>query len=434
MDELLEMKDYTDFAVSNPYYRKDRDYYFLEIELFFNDKEKQTLYRGGFKTKKDCQKERDKVIGQLYTKTFIIKENIKVSDYFIEWLENVMKPNLTYNSYMSYRNIVYNYIAIEFKNIDLVSLQAGKISQFYRYLADNYKSIQRLAHAVLKTGLEYALKKKIISSNPIERVVMPKKSKNSTYRTINIDSTKTLTLEQLKVLVNSAKNTPIYLHVLFAGLMGLRRSEILGLKYSDVDFLHRKLRVQRQLGVDPNKSKDEVAKKQYTKQEIKVKSFSSNRELDIPDIVFEAIQQERKEYEKNRHRRINDKNNPFRDWDYICCSSYGNPRSKTFHVEYFNRLLEINNLPKIRFHDLRKTYSTVLYKEKFSGKAISKLMGHASEIITADVYGDKKNIVCESLPSLEAYIEEVVPKDVVTNLEKIDVKIDQKTINELLPN
>ena len=434
MDELLEMKDYIDFAVSNPYYRKDRNYYFMEIELFFTDKEKQTLYRGGFTSKKEAVKERDKIIGQLYTKTFVVKENVKVSDFFILWLENVMRPKITYNSYLAYRNVVYNYLAIEFKNIELSSLQAGRISEFYRYLVDNHNGMFKLIHAVLKTGLEYALKKKIISSNPIERVKKPKKSKSIGYRTINIDSSSTLTIEQLKLLIESAKNTPIYLHVLFAGLMGLRLSEILGLKYSDIDFLHRTLKVQRQLGVDPKKSKDEVAKKQYTKQEIKVKSFSSNRELEIPDIVFEAIQQERREYEKNRHRRINDKSNPFRDWDYICCSTYGNPRGRGFHKDYFKRLLEINNLPQIRFHDLRKTYSTMLLKEGFSGKAVSKLMGHASEIITVDVYGDNKNIVCESLPLLDAYIDEVIPKEEVTNLEKIDVKIDQNTINELLPN
>ena len=434
MDELFQIKDYVDFAVSNPYYRKDRDYYFLEIELFFDDGSKKTLYRSGYKTKKEANKERDKYIGQLYTRTFIVNENVKVADYFIAWLENVMKSKITYNSYMNYKNVVYNHIAIEFKNLDLINLQAGRISEYYRKIADNYKSLLGILHVVFKTGLEYAVKKKIIATNPVERVVMPKKNRKNKYRTINIDSSSTLTIEQLKLLIESAKNTPIYLYVLFAGLMGLRRSEIIGLKYSDVDFLHRTLKVQRQLGIDPNKSKDEVEKKQYTKQEIKLKSYSSNRTLDIPDIVFEAIQNERKEYEKNRRRRINDKNNPFRDWDYICCSTYGNPRSKGFHVDYFKRLLEINNLPNIRFHDLRKTYSTILLKEGFSSKAVSKLMGHASEIITVDVYGDNKNLVCDSLPSLDKYVDEVIPKELVTNFETKDIKIDQTTIEKLLPN
>ena len=77
--------------------------------------------------------------------------------------------------------------------------------------------------------------------------------------------------------------------VLFSGLMGLRVSEVNGIKYTDVDFVNRKLKVQRQLGVVANSNKEDYAIRTYTKQEIPVKSFSSNRELDIPDIVFDAI-------------------------------------------------------------------------------------------------------------------------------------------------
>lgn len=76
---------------------------------------------------------------------------------------------------------------------------------------------------------------------------------------------------------------------LFSGLMGLRVSEVNGIKYTDVDFVNRKLKVQRQLGVVANSNKEDYAIRTYTKQEIPVKSFSSNRELDIPDIVFDAI-------------------------------------------------------------------------------------------------------------------------------------------------
>ena len=70
----------------------------------------------------------------------------------------------------------------------------------------------------------------------------------------------------------------------------------------------------------------------------------------------------------------------------------------------------------------------------YNQQELGKRIRHAKEIITVDVYGDNKNIVCESLPLLDAYIDEVIPKEEVTNLEKIDVKIDQNTINELLPN
>lgn len=130
--------------------------------------------------------------------------------------------------------------------------------------------------------------------------------------------------------------------------MGLRRGEINGLKYSDVDYIHRKFYVQRQLGKKPNTEKEDVPPKMLTKQEIKLKTKSSYRELDIPDIVFEAILEQRKIYEKNRRRRKKE----FRDLDCICCSSYGNPRSKSFHCSYYKKILAEQGLPDIRFHDL----------------------------------------------------------------------------------
>ena len=131
-------------------------------------------------------------------------------------------------------------------------------------------------------------------------------------------------------MIEKSKDTPIHLQVLFAVLMGLRKQEINGLKYSDIDYIHRTLKVQRQLRKKPNTDNSELKVGEYTKQEIDVKTFSSNRELEIPDIVFEAILEERKKYERNRSRRINDKTTPFKDYDFICCSTYGNPRSKVF--------------------------------------------------------------------------------------------------------
>ena len=101
------------------------------------------------------------------------------------------------------------------------------------------------------------------------------------------------------------------MQVMFAVLMGLRRSEIIGVKYSDIDYINRTLHVERQLGKVHMSKKEDYKPKTYTKQEIDVKTESSNRVIPIPDILFEAILEERQKYEKNRKRRINDKNNPF---------------------------------------------------------------------------------------------------------------------------
>ena len=197
------------------------------------------------------------------------------------------------------------------------------------------------------------------------------------------------------------------MQILFAVLMGLRRSEINGLKYSDVDYIHRTLRVERQLGKKPNSKAEDCAPKMLTKQEIKTKTPAGVRELPIPDYVFEAILEERKTYEKNRRRRPKE----FRDWNYICSSTYGNPRSKGFHQKYYKNLLKSLDLPDIHFHQLRNTYATILLKNSFNSKGVSHLLGHAKEIISVDVYGDTQEIIEDCLDVLEPFIEEVIPKE-----------------------
>lgn len=66
-------------------------------------------------------------------------------------------------------------------------------------------------------------------------------------------------------------------------------------------------------------------------------------------------------------------------------------------------------MPDIRWHDLRSTFCTLLLKNDFNPKAVSKLMGHAKEIITMDVYGDNRGIIADCVDEIQAFINEVIP-------------------------
>lgn len=91
--------------------------------------------------------------------------------------------------------------------------------------------------------------------------------------------------------------------------------------------------------------------------------------------------------------------------------------SKDFHWKYFKKLLRENDLPDIRWHDLRSTYATMLLKENISPKAVSKTLGHAKEIITIDVYGDNKEIISGDIPELDSFIKDVLPVEANSELE-----------------
>ena len=151
----------------------------------------------------------------------------------------------------------------------------------------------------------------------------------------------------------------------------------------------------------------------------------NKRSVKIPESIENIV-------EKNKIRRQNDKTYPFKDYNYIICSTYGNPRSKDFHFEYWKNLLKECGLPNIRFHDLRATYTTLLLKNNFSAKAVSTLLGHSKEMITMDVYGDNEEIIADCVDELNDFINDVLPEQKIIVRDESDFCIDDELINELV--
>jgi len=419
----MERKTYVDFKVGEVIRLKNR--YGYRITLIYPDGSEKVQQKGGFTKEKDAKKARDLTVAELYGGTFVVDESLKVKEFLSEWHETVVKKKKA-TTYSSYHYQLKNHIYPALGNLKLSDLNKGHLIKFYADVSKKSYSSAKNCRVILLTALRYAVGKKLISENPAEDLYVPKsetvkqKEKKKEYRTINIDSQATLTVEQLKLLIEKAKESKVYMYILFAGLMGLRKSEILGLKYSDVDFTRQTLYVQRQLGKDLSKPQDELPKKTLTKQEVSLKTRSSKRVLDIPDIVFNAILEQRRIYEKNRRRRPGQ----FQDEGYICCSSYGRPQSASYCYKEYKRLLSDNGLPNIRFHDLRHTYATILTNEEIDVKAISNSLGHSKTIITVDVYTDKKQMIVDVSEQTQEFACEIFP---ITYLQEQQVEEANRT-------
>ena len=429
----ISLQNYIDWHVK-PVMSIKQGYGFRVI-LMYMDGTTKVQQKSGFKTEKEANAARDRTVAELYGGTYIVHNNVTVREFMEFWLEEDIKKRVnSQETYYSFRNAVKNHIIPSIGKKKIADLTRGDVQKLYNTKADYSISVARMVKTVMNISLRYGVSIKVISTNPADGINLPKKVEKKQYHTRNIDTQKTLTLDQIYVLLEKSKDTPIHMQILFNVLMGLRRSEINAVKYSDVDYINRTLTVQRQLGKVINTKKEDFAPKTFTKQEIGLKTESSRRTIPIPDYVFEAILQERKIYEKNRSRRINDTTNPFFDGDYICCSTYGKPHSKGFHWKYYKKLLADSGLPDIRWHDLRSTFCTLLLKNDFNPKAVSMLMGHAKEIITMDVYGDNNGIIADGVPEMQSFMEEVLPrteqqKEVENDL--LDVVIDMQ---EYMPN
>ena len=388
----LNFQKYVEWEVSNVMPLKGKFGY--RVFLIYMDGSKKPQQKAGFDTEKEANAARDKTIGELYSGTYVVYANVRVKDFMEFWVEEEIQNRVeSSETYATYAGIVKNHIVPVLGGRKMVEINRGDVQKLYNQKADYSVSVARLVKTVMNVSMQYAVDKKVIAENPALGVDLPKKVVKKKYHTRNIDTQKTLTMDQILILLEASRNTPIHMQVLFNVLMGLRRREINGVKYSDVDYINRTLKVQRQLGKKIRSKKEDFAPKTFTKQEVRLKTSSSYRDLPIPDYVFEAILEQRKIYERQKSRR----NNTFQDLGYICCSSYGRPRSKDFHWTHYKRLLEENGLPDIRWHDLRSTFCTILLKNDFNPKAVSKLMGHAKELITIDVYGDNKGIIATAL-------------------------------------
>ena len=379
-----KLQNYIDYEVKPVI--KIKNSYGYRIILKYADGTEKVRQKSGFVSVKEATQDRDSTVGKLFGGTYCVYENVKVSEFMEFWLENDIKTRVrSYETYYNFKGIVKNHINpyLGNKKIDLVS--KSDVQSLYNAVAEKYKSVARMVKTVINIAMKYAVSMKIIAVNPAEGVSFRRSSGNHSYNVRNIDSKRTLSYEQIITLIENSKDTPIYIQVLLNVLMGLRRSEIIAVKYSDI----------------------ELAPKTRIKQEVPLKTASSQREVPIPDYVFEAIMEERVKYQRNKSRR----SKGFQDLDYICCSTYGRPRSKNFHWKHYKKLLKDSNLPDIRWHDLRSTFCTLLLKNDFNPKAVSKLMGHSKEIITVDVYGDNREIIAEKIPELEEFIREVAPVD-----------------------
>ena len=286
----MELQNYIDWNVQSVFKRIDRNKYAYRVVLFYGDGTKQVRLCSGFATKKEAEEARKLTIGRLVNGTYIVNDRVKVKDFLEYWLEyDIRKRVQSNNTYVTYSNIAKKHIIPFLGSKKLTEINRGDIYRLYQDRAGYSKYIARLVKTVMNVSFQYALKRKLLSANPAEGIDLPKSMGTKPYHTRNIDTAKTLNMEQILKLLEASKDTPIHMQILFNVLMGLRRQEINAVKYSDVDYINRTLSVERQLGKKLNREPYGVEEKLTTKSELPLKTSSSQRKLPIPDYVFEAI-------------------------------------------------------------------------------------------------------------------------------------------------
>lgn len=317
----------------------------------------------------------------------ITSSDMLFTDFMKLWLA-IAKTTIKLTTYSGYAEITNKRIIPYFEpmNLKLNEVKPIDIQNFYLFQLEKVSpNTVTHHHAVIHRAFKYAVNTDLIVANPVDKVDRPKKNsfQGSFY-----------SKEELQQLFEIAKGTKIELPIILASFYGLRRSEVLGLKWDAIDFQRNTITIQHTYtSCDIDGSIIEVAADT-------TKTKSSRRTLPlIPqfrDILLEKWDQQ-EEYKRVCGRCYNKKY-----MDYICVDEMGNIIKPNYVTCSFSNLLKKYGLRHIRFHDLRHTCASLLLNNGIPMKQIQEWLGHSDFATTANIYA---HLECNSkLTSAQAML------------------------------
>ena len=191
--------------------------------------------------------------------------------------------------------------------------------------------------------------------------------------------------EELNNLFKVVKDTPLELIVYLTAFYGLRRSEVLGIRWSAINFENNTLTIMNKVVKVLSDKNDNLLTKILSKK--KTKNKSSYRTLPLIEEVKQALLNLKKEQEENKKLCGNSYNNQYKD--FICVDQIGNLFKPDYVSHHFKDILKNNNLRKIRFHDLRHSCATLLLANGVPLDRMQVWLGHSS-IQTTEMYANNE--------------------------------------------
>ncbi len=317
------------------------------------------------KTKGECEDKLKALREELGKAAERLKPDMPFGEWMDFWYQNFCKPALRETTKASYESCIYKHIIPSVGRIPLNKLSQNDLQQFYAKLKKNgrlqYSDTQgtelsdrmvRSCHARCNSALEKAITECLITKNPSHGCKLPPKK----GREMQI-----LTSAEIGRFLARAKEEGYYEIFLLELSTGMRRGEIIGLKWNDFNQANGTLRIAR--AVVPAGSKIVIQPP---------KTKSSARTIVLPPYMTEIL------------ARL--KQSKTCEWIFPSPVKAGHPRNPTALHHRFKLILERSGCKDIRFHDLRHTFATMALENGMDVKTLSDMIGHISAETTLNIY------------------------------------------------
>ena len=297
--------------------------------------------------------------------------NITVADYFRLWLKRIEKE-VRPNTFRTYKGNMENHIIpyFERKRIELQDLKPIDITQYYEYEHEHTELSGRTLkhhHQNISKALNDAISQGYISYNPASNAKAIKEERFTAEFLNN---------NQINELLALFDNSPIKLAVELCCIYGFRRSEVLGLKWHNIDFENKSIRICETL---QQTTKTISGVTNYTDD---TKTDSSNRTLPMTDKAIRLLQEQRDRQDQNR-QFLGER---YTENEYVCTFDSGEVITPNYLSKNFHKAMVNSNLPQVRLHDLRHSVASNLLAQGFSVVQVAEWLGHSTSATTLRFY------------------------------------------------
>jgi integrase len=340
--------------------------------------------RRGIKSRREALNLMAKLRTEIIDGSYIDPTKVRVIDFMQEWF-NERLGNVEPETYDRDYGLFKNHISKRLSNIEIQKVTPLMTQKLINKLNDELSaSTVRIIYSLLRQTFKKAIyPHKLIKENPMDDITLPKKKKIPM---------KVWEENTIKMFIDKAKDLKIghryYRGYVIALLTGMRRGEILGLRWSDVDLENGLLYIRQ------------IVSSQSTKIKDRTKTEAGTRTVSIPNLLIELLKEQKNQVEEEK--RAYGEN--YQDNDLIICTLKGTPICPKNFFRTFKDVCKKLELPIIRFHDLRHSHVTLLIAKNTNPKIISERIGHSDIKVTLDTYS-------HILPSMQ--------QGVVNTLDKI---------------
>lgn len=313
------------------------------------------------------------------------------ADYLLQWLD-IVKVRIKITTFGSYEQIVKSVLEPYFrkKGYTLRGLEARHIQQFYTEKLKKVKPNSVIHyHAVIHQALKYALKTDLVAQNVATKVDRPKKND---YQPVFLDA------EELQKVFEALRGSKLELPVLVAAFYGLRRGEVLGLRWDAIDFERDTITIRHTVTSTLIDGKEEIIAQDSAKTKSSMRTLPLVGRFKTYFTEVKAAQELNKQVCGNCYNYEYD--------GYVFVDEMGDRITPEYLTSAFPHFLQRHGLKRMRFHDLRHSCASLLLANGVPLKQIQEWLGHSDFSTTANIYAHLD--YSSKLSSAQAMVEGMV--------------------------